>query len=79
MEKVLIEKNRTFEQGLFAALATLEPAGFVEVCGSSKAYSQDLVTKWNKKNPDGPNYKVKTVAALDTGKVQTKVLVLRTK
>ena len=78
MEKVIITKKQTFEQGLFGALATLEPSGFVEVCGSTKAYTRDLISKWNRSH-DSPQYKLKVVAALEAARIEEKVIVVRTK
>ena len=80
MKKVLIEKHRSFETGLFAALAMLELAECLEVCGSTKAYSKNLISKWNRKAaPEQPQYLLRIVPTTENGVVTDKVMVFRVK
>lgn len=77
--KVVIEKRKSFADGLFEALATLEPSGSIEVCASTKHYTQNLISKWNRAHRDGPCYKVQLLEYQLSGRDELKVTVCRVK
>lgn len=81
MEKVIIGKKESFEKGLFAALSQLNIGDTVEVCYSTKAYTQVLLSNWNnhKAGPDGPNYKAQTHKEMRAGKIESVLSVIRLK
>ena len=81
MEKVLIQKRGTFEDGLFTELRNLSLGQTVEVCYSAKAYTQILVSKWNRHTagPNDPLYQVVTTKELRSGAMESVLTVLRVK
>lgn len=79
MEKLLILKNKSFENELFDSLSKLKLAECIEVCGSTKAYTKCLLSKWNKDNTNKENYIIRTLPLTINEVMTEKVLIFRVK
>jgi|JI9StandDraft_1071089.scaffolds.fasta_scaffold546442_2 hypothetical protein len=79
MEKLLILKNKSFENELFDSLSKLKLAECIEISESAKGYTKCLLSKWNKDDNNKENYIIRTLPLTVNEVTTEKVLIFRVK